>query len=173
MDPNRVVHYFGLREGMKVADFGSGAGHFAILMAKIVGETGTITAIDVMQSSLEALLGQAKAGNIQNIVTHRGDLEVPGGSGLAEASQDAVLLANVLFQSDKKTDILLEAGRILKSGGSIIIINWQKGAGGLGPPDDMRSTIEEIKTHGTGAGLQYAQSFDVGAYHFGLILRKS
>ena len=172
MDPQRIAGYFGILPGMKIADFGSGAGYFTIFLAKAVGESGMVTAIDVLDTALETLRAKAKAEGLRNIETVRANLEIPGGSGLGNDSQDLVLLANILFQSQKKAEIVAEAKRTLKSGGSLIVIDWQKGTNGFGPPDNLRTSPEKMRQLVVGNGFQFASEIDAGDFHFGLIFKK-
>ena len=97
MNPQRIAGYFGITPGMKIADFGSGAGYFTLVLAKIVGESGMVTAVDILDSALDTLRARAKAEGLENIEIVRSNLEIPGGSGLGNDSQDLVLLANILF----------------------------------------------------------------------------
>src|SRR3989344_2888945 len=131
MQPERIVGEFGIREGMSVADFGSGAGYFTIILGQKVGENGKVYALDVQETALDNVRVKARAADVKNVETIRTDLEVAGSSGLPDNSQDAVLLANILFQSDKKSDIIREAVRVLKNGGRIILIDWKPGTGGF------------------------------------------
>lgn len=173
MDPERIAASFGLTEGMRVADFGSGAGYFTIIMAKKVGEGGLITAVDLLNSSLEILRAKAKMDGLSNIQTIRSNLEILGSSGLANDSQDMVLLANILFQNPNKEPIIAEARRVLKPGGSIVVIDWRKGTGGFGPPDDLRTDEENMKQFLlVSDGLQYANEIDAGTFHYGMVFRK-
>lgn len=173
MDPERIASSFGLTEGMRVADFGSGAGYFTIIIAKKVGESGLVTAVDIMLSSLETLRAKAKTEGLSNIETIRSNLEILGSSGLANDSQDLVLLANILFQNSNKGPIITEARRVLMPGGTLIVIDWRKGAGGFGPPDDLRTDEEEMKRLTIGNdGLQYVRETDAGIFHYGMIFKK-
>lgn len=172
MDPQKVAVTFGVREGMRIADFGCGSGHFTILMAKVVGDSGVITAIDVLETALDTIRAKAKNENLNNINTVRSNLEVPNSSGLMPSSQDLVLLANILFQSDKKEEIVKEAARILKTGGGMIVINWKKGAGGFGPPDEMRTDPVILEKMVSGLGFKKVNEFDAGVFHSGFIFRK-
>jgi predicted methyltransferase len=172
MDPQKIVGYFGIGEGMKVADFGSGAGYFTILLGKMVGESGTVTAIDILDSALETLRAKAKAEGLKNVETIRSNLEVPGGSGLASDSQDMVLLANILFQNEDKTLIIAEAKRVLKPNGTLIVIDWRKGTGGFGPPDDLRVGHEELRQIIAGSGFRFSNEIDAGVFHFGMVFKK-
>jgi len=172
MDPQKIAGYFGITLGMKIADFGSGAGYFAIILGKIVGENGTVSAIDVMDSALETLRAKAKAEGLRNIETVRSNLEIPGGSGLGNDSQDMVLLANILFQNPDKAPIIAEAKRVIKPGGTLIVIDWQKGSSGFGPPDNLRTSPEEMRKLVVDDSFQFTNEIDAGNFHFGLIFRK-
>lgn len=173
MDPGRIASSFGLSQGMRVADFGSGAGYFTILMAKLLGDSGLVTAVDLMNPALETLRAKAKMEGLGNIQTVRSNLEVLGSSGLANDSQDMVLMANLLFQNSNKESIISEARRVVRPGGSIIVIDWRKRAGGFGPPDELRTDEEEMKRLVMGNdGFQFVGPIDAGIFHYGLIFKK-
>jgi len=159
--------------GMSVADFGSGAGYFTILIGERVGREGRVYALDIMESALDSVRAKAKSAGLENVETIRGNLEVPGSSGLADQSQDIVLMANILFQSDKKVEIGREAKRVLKDGGLLIVIDWKKGAGGFGPPDSLRTDETAMHSLIVGEGLVFERSFGAGQFHFGLIFKKT
>lgn len=172
MHPESIVGNFGIKEGMKIADLGSGAGYFTILMGKIVGEEGVVTAVDIMESALDTVRSKAKNEGLQNIQTIRSNLEIIGNTGLASETQDFVLLANVLFQSENKVGILQEANRILKIGGSLVIVDWKKGTGGFGPPDGLRTEGESMRSIASGAGFELVSFIDAGAFHYGIKFKK-
>ena len=173
MNPEVIVEGFGLQPGMKVADFGSGAGYFTILMAKKVGEDGMVTALDIMESALETVRAKASAAGLKNLQTTRGDLEVLGGSALPDNSQNMVLLANILFQSSKKEQMIQEAKRILMPGGIMIVIDWKKEAnGGLGPPAELKVEQSELKGILEKKGLTFVRDIDAGTFHFGFVFKK-
>ena len=173
LDPQRVAAGFGVQPGMQIADFGSGAGYFTIILAKMVGDGGVVTAVDILNSALETLQSKAKVGGLSNIQTVRSNLEVLGSSGLPNDSQDMVLLANVLFQNPSKGPIIAEARRALKPGGSLIVIDWRKGVNGFGPPDALKEDPEEIKQLVmANDGLRFSHDIDAGIFHFGQIYKK-
>lgn len=179
LNPESIVNEFSLRDGMSVADFGSGAGYFTIIIAERVGKEGRVYALDIMESALDSVRAKAKASGLENIEIIRTNLEVVGSSGLADQSQDVVLLANILFQSDKKSEIVREAKRTLKDGGSLIVVDWKKGTGavsagrqGFGPPDSLRTDETAIRSLVVGEGFVFERSFNAGQFHFGVILKK-
>jgi len=172
LHPERIAGEFGVREGMSVADFGSGAGYFTIIMGRMVGENGKVYALDIQETALDNVRVKARAIGIKNIETIRTNLEVVGSSGLPDNSQDAVLLANVLFQSDKRSDIIREAARVLKEGGQLVLIDWRLGTGGFGPPDDRRTDETAMRTLVTAEKLLFERIIDAGQFHYGMIFKK-
>ena len=186
LDPDSVVGKFGLSEGMRVADLGCGAGYFTILLAQKVGSSGKVYALDVVESALDSVRAKANALGLNNIETIRTNLEILGSSSLLDESQDFSLLANVLFQSNKKADIIREGKRILKSGGELVIIDWKKNAGamsnglsagqagrqGFGPPDSLRPDISEVHGLAEKENFIFEHQIDVGQFHFGLMFKK-
>lgn len=187
LNPDLIVNEFSLMPGMSVADFGSGAGYFTIIIAERVGKEGRVYALDIMESALESVKEKSRAAGVENIETIWANLEVLGGSGLTDQSQDVVLLANILFQSDKKSEIIREAKRVLKDNGSLMIIDWKKGTGamsdglpigqtgrqGFGPPDTLRTDDLAMRSLAIGEGLVFERTFDAGQFHFGMIFRKT
>ncbi len=172
MDPSVVVSDFEVADGMQVADFGVGPGFFAVLMAQRVGDTGRVTGIDIQQSKLENLQVKANIQLLTNIDFIQANLEQPGGAGLQDESQDFVLLANILYESRQKADILREAKRILKPGGRIAVIDWHKGIGGLGPPNELRTDVATMQAILTDAGFQFYKNIPVDSFHYGFVYRK-
>src|SRR3989339_51223 len=161
ISPEKILLQIGLKEGITVADFGCGHGYFTIPAGKIIGEEGKIYAVDVLAESLEEIHSKARLEGVVNILTRRGNLESFGGSGIKDGIVDLVLLHNVLFQSQKKADILKEAKRVLKPDGRLVAIDWLPivdVAGGkfaFGPQGGWRIPAEEAKRITQEQGLTF------------------
>ena len=168
MNPAKILENLDIKKGSKVADFGCGAGYFTTSFAKVVGNSGRVYAIDILESALESVKGRAKLESILNIETHRGNLEKQGGSGLGDKSVDIVMMANILFQSELKDDILKEAKRVLKKTGKIVISEWKDD---VAPGEGFmyRVSKEELKKLAKDAGLVLEKEFDAGGSHYGLV----
>ena len=164
LQPSALIDALSLRPGMHVADFGCGGGHFTFLVAKKVGEDAKVYALDVQSTPLEMINERIRVQDLANIQTIRANLEIPRGSTLDDASQDMVLMANVLFQSPKKADIIKEAKRILKPAGKLVLIEWRKGAGGFGPPDELRMDDEAIRSLVQQSGLIPGGDLHIGQF---------
>ena len=122
LHPEQVIQQINFSPKQIVADFGCGAGYFTVLMAQAVGPDGQVFACDVQEPPLETVLSKAKTANVFNIKTIHCNLETPQSTKLAANSVDWIMLANILFQSQKKDTIIEEAKRILKPTGKIITV---------------------------------------------------
>lgn len=171
-DLKDIIGQFDLVPGMQAADFGTGSGFFTLEMAKIVAEKGRVSAVDILDTALETVKIKASSAGLKNIQLIKANLEIVGATGLAGDSQDFVLLKNVLFQNDQKLEIIKEAKRALKPSGRLVIIDWSAGAGGLGPPDEYRSSKENILELANQAGLTFQKDIIIDVYHFGMMFRK-
>lgn len=171
LNPDKIIQEFDIKEGMRAADFGCGAGYFVISLAKSVGEKGKVYAVDVLQTALESVRSSAKDQGLLNIETIRANLEVLGGSRLEDESLDVVLLANILFQSPKKNNIIKEASRVLKKGGKMVIIEWEKNQP-LGPPEKLIVEKESIKEIAKKRNFKFEKDIPAGEHHWGMIFIK-
>ena len=156
---------------MKVADFGCGPGYFALPIAKRLAHESRIYAIDVLETALESVRSRARLQGLFNIETIHCNLEEANSTGLGENSIDLVLLANILFQSSKKIDIIKEANRILKEGGEMVIIDWKDNQP-MGPAKEFIVHIGMVKGFVEDEGLRLKKELEVDKYHWGLVFEK-
>lgn len=169
LDPNQVLEQLNLKKDMVAADFGSGSGGWTIPLAEKLTD-GKIYAIDILEEPLSALKGRARLEKINNIQTILSDLESEKGSLLSDASVDLVLMTNLLFQCEDKKKVMIEAKRVLKSGGTILVVDWLK-------DNPLTKEIEyisfdEVKKIANELDLKLEKEFEAGSYHLALIFKK-
>jgi ubiquinone/menaquinone biosynthesis C-methylase UbiE len=172
-NPQKSIEQFGLSEGMEVADFGAGAGYVAVEAAEQVGREGKVYVIDIQRDLLTKATHIAKEHHLESLVFIHGDLETPLGSTLPNASVDAVIISNLLFQVTDKRAVLVEARRILRPGGRVLIVDWRESFGGMGPQPELVVSEGDARELLQAAKLVYESSVDVGTYHYGLICKKN
>lgn len=170
--PPRNVQALGIEPGMSVADFGSGSGAYVMLIAEALAGTGHVYACDIQKDLLRRTYNDAHKIGHKNVKVLWGDLERPGGSKLADESQDLVLVSNLLFQVENKDAVLAEAARVLRKGGRIAVIDWTDSFGGMGPTKEMVFKKEWALEAAKEAGLELKKEFEAGAHHYGLIFKK-
>lgn len=171
INPDSIIAGLNIKAGYKIADFGSGSGYFTLIMARLVGGDGVVTAVDVLQNKLDTVKTAAQAQGFFNVKYVRGDLETTGGSGLADSSQDMVMLANILFQSQKKAEMIAEAGRVLKPGGEVVVIDWEP-ASSFGPKESGWKLSKDEAKNLAAAGFSLVKEIPVSSNHWGLLFTK-
>jgi FkbM family methyltransferase len=68
-----VMNALELKMGDTVADVGAGTGYFALPMAKLVGPTGTVHAVDVQPEMLEILRRKLSDPRLANVECWTGE----------------------------------------------------------------------------------------------------
>ncbi|MEK7554006.1 MAG: class I SAM-dependent methyltransferase [Patescibacteria group bacterium] len=167
--PYENVLQLGLREGMKVGDFGAGTGHYARSAAAIVGHDGRVYAIDVQEDILKHLKLNTHDRHKSIIDSVWGDIEKLGGTHLRDASLDAIILANTLFQVGNRDGLLAETKRVLKSGGKFMLIDWAGSYGGIGPAPEQVVPEHSAEAFFISGGFHKVKSFRAGPHHYGVI----
>ena len=123
LKPEKLLRDLGLSEGMTIADIGCGPGFFTIPAAKIVGEHGHTLAADIQGEMLSTVRSRALEHGLNNVrIVKTNDREIP----IAPGSCDYVLLAFTLHEIDHRASFLHRAARLLKPGGHMIVIEWDK-----------------------------------------------
>lgn len=172
-NPENNIRELGAHEGMMVADLGAGTGAYTIPLARIVGESGRVYAVEVQKDFLSNIKSAATAQGLKNVEFIWGDIERPLGTKIKEGSIDAVVISNVLFQAEDKTGLIREARRLLKTGGKMLLIDWKESFGGLGPSKNMVVPPDIAKGLCEREGFVLKKDFDAGEHHYGLVMYKA
>lgn len=172
-DPEVNLQKLNLGAGMSVVDFGAGSGAYTLAAAKLIVPGGQVYAVEIQKDLLATIKKGAESAKVGgNVKLIWGDVEQQGGVGLADGLADAIIIADVLFQARSMYTLALEAKRILKSTGKVLIVDWSDSFAGLGPaPGDVISAEEVKKTFGS-VGLLLIEEFSAGEHHYGLIFSK-
>ena len=168
-NPEENIKHLELKAGEKAADFGAGSGAYTMTAAAMVGDKGKVYAIDVQKEMLTRLSALAQDKGLSNVEVIWGDLDRLGGSKIVAQSVDAVIMSNILFQSEDKQTIVLEAKRLLKPEGRALIIDWKESFGGLGPASSQVVSAAEGRKIMTEAGFNVVKEFNAGEHHWGLL----
>lgn len=171
IQPEDVLKQLDLHNNMRIADFGCGNGYFSVPMAKINNQ-GQVFALDVIKEALEAVISKANLEGVKNIKTVHCNLEILGSSKLDDESIDLVLMRNILFQSQKKSEILKEAKRVLKSDGRLVLLEWAPGAS-MAPKEGWLIGKDEVKRLAQTEKFSFEKELALDNQHYGLIFKNS
>lgn len=173
IDPYGIFEKISLGPGMRVADLGCGrTGHFIFPVARIVGETGVVYAVDVIKDILESIKSRARSESYDNIQTVWADIEVVGKIPIPGKSLDVCFFVNVLSKLKKRREAVEEAKRLLKENGLLVIVDWVKPLGTLGPVADLMVKTDDVKNIARIFNLKLVEQCTGGEYHFCLIFKK-
>jgi SAM-dependent methyltransferase len=126
--------------------------------------------VDVLSAALESVKSHAKLYGLLNVETMRANVEVVGGTKIAEGKSDLVVLANILFQCSDQNSLFTEAKRILAPGGKIVVIDWIPNNAALGPKFENCISEETAKKIAIENGLKVIKEISAGVTHYGFIL---
>lgn len=169
-NPEDNIEALGVYEGMIVADLGAGVGTYTIPLAKKVGDTGRVYAVEVQKDFLTNIKNAATEQGLKNVELLWGDIERLGGTKIKDGAVDAVVISNVLFLTDEKSGLIREAKRILKTGGKVLFIDWSDSFNNLGPTPEMVVTKDTARALFETAGFVFKNDIDAGEHHYGFIM---
>ncbi|MBU2542080.1 class I SAM-dependent methyltransferase [Patescibacteria group bacterium] len=173
IDPYIIFEKARIIPGMHVADFGCGrTGHIIFPVAKVVGETGVIYAVDILKNVIECVKKRADENGLLNVQIVWGDLERVGGVAIPSRVLDVALFVNTLVQTTNHAQVLDNILPLLKSKARIVVVDWVKKGLIFGPSDDRFIDFTEIKNWANKNGLAVQEEFEMGKYHRGVVLFK-
>ncbi len=171
--PQQVARQLHVREGMHVADFGAGSGEYIAPLARIVGTTGRVYAVEVQQTLLTRIQNEMVKGGFENVEVVWGNIEASEGTKIADETLDVVIISNTLFQVEDRIAVIKEAYRTLKPSGTLVLIDWSDSFGGVGPPKEVVVRRPEAVLLCTDNGFVLKRDFPAGEYHYGIVCTKS
>lgn len=173
LDPAAIIAQLGVNGGSVAVDFGCGPGYFSIPFANAVGEEGRVYSLDILPQALETVAGKAKNAGILNIATKRVNLEKENGTKLAANCADWVILKDVLFQNQKKDVIIAEAFRVLKTGGRVIVVEWNQKELTVGPAAELRTPQSVLEKMFTDQKFIIEKNVEAGDFHYAFVALKN
>jgi ubiquinone/menaquinone biosynthesis C-methylase UbiE len=108
-----ILKEVGIEVGFYVLDYGCGPGSYIVPLAKLVGKSGKIYALDVHPLAIQAVQRLASRKRLDNVQTILSDCKTE----LPPNSVDLVLLYDILHDLDNASGVLAELHRILKPKG--------------------------------------------------------
>jgi len=112
----------GLKPGMTVADVGAGTGYIARRMARLVGPTGKVWAVDV-QPEMIAMLRDAsrrdRLAQVEPLLATVDDTRLPPGS------VDLAILVDVYHELEFPHEVLASVVRSLKPQGRVVFVEYR------------------------------------------------
>jgi ubiquinone/menaquinone biosynthesis C-methylase UbiE len=115
---DHLVERLAIRPGMRVIEAGAGVGALTPALARSIGPTGQLIAVDDRLDIVEALqIAALEQGNTRVVVQQAPPTTLPA----EPATSDLVVLTSVFGGAPDKTALAAEAYRVLRPGGAVAI----------------------------------------------------
>jgi ubiquinone/menaquinone biosynthesis C-methylase UbiE len=132
-----VLALIEVKPGERVLDVGCGPGVFTVPLARAVGESGHVFAVDLREEMVEACRRRIQAHGLSNVsVTRSEESSIPVSPG----SVDLVFACHLLHELKDAPRFLAEIRRVLMPAGRLAAVEWEKVETGVGPPLEHRLT---------------------------------
>jgi len=118
VNPYKLLNSAGLKPGQKVLEIGCGPGFFTIPAAKMVGEKGSVYALDINPVAIKTMRRKIKEKGLKNVKVILADASE---TGLPEESVDVAFLFGVIHALDDVDAVMQETHRVLKVKGVLSI----------------------------------------------------
>jgi ubiquinone/menaquinone biosynthesis C-methylase UbiE len=166
--PDAVVAAMGLRPGDVAADVGVGPGYFALRIARAVGPSGRVHAIDVDRRMLDLVVARAAEAGLSNVVPLLAE-----GDEVAVPPEPcaAILTVNAFHHFPDRPGALRRLASRLADRGHLFVVDFHGGELPLGPPPEHRVAREQALADVAAAGLAVAREETFLPYQYFLVLR--
>lgn len=121
--PSRAIRELQLQPGMTVVDFGAGSGYYTERLAKAVGPSGKVIAVDLQPEMLEMLGARAKKRGLTNVELVRSTEDDPR---LPTGTVDLILMVDVYHELAAPQRMLRQMKAALSPRGRIAIVEFRK-----------------------------------------------
>lgn len=122
-EPLKLLKSLKIQPGQTICDFGCGNGFHSLQLAKRVGPTGSVHAIDIQPEMLEMLRERAGPRGLANI---KPVLATEEESGLVPGTFDMVLMVDVYHELSNPAEILAAVLKSLKPDGRLVLVEFRE-----------------------------------------------
>ncbi len=140
-------------------------------VARRVGASGRVIAVDARRSAMDSLLGRKTLGPYGHVEVMHGHPEYLNGIELPDDFADGIVLVHALSLVRERLALVREAVRLLKSGGFIAIADWHPFGGAYGASVSRVSSLE-AKSICIMSGAHPGKMIPVGDAHWAFVAIK-
>ena len=120
--PDLLLPALKVQRGQSVADIGAGTGYYSRELAALVGESGTVYAVDIQPEMLQLLTNKMAELKIHNVKPVLGTVTDPK---LPADALDLILMVDVYHEFDHPYEMVQAMTRALKPGGRIVFVEFR------------------------------------------------
>lgn len=164
---DKVIAALDLTPGMRIADLGAGSGVFTIPLARAVGATGKVYAIDIDAGLLAFVSDKAAAAGLANVVT------VVAGETDPRLPEpvDVLFICDTLHHLPNPAEYVKPSGSWLRPNGRVVVIDFAPGKWPAGH-DTFTITPPQVDAWMKSAGFARTVAHDFLALNFFHVYRR-
>jgi ubiquinone/menaquinone biosynthesis C-methylase UbiE len=166
--PGAALRAMGIRRGDTIAEIGAGPGFWTVRLARVVGPSGHVYAVDPEPAMLGILRERLEKARVKNVTPVLGGADDPR---LPAGRCDLALIVNTYHHFQDGPVFLRRVAAALRPGGRLINIDFDKRETPVGPPVDRRVSREEFLQDARRAGLALVAEHGLLPYQYFLVLR--
>lgn len=154
-----IIRHLRLQPGQAIADVGAGTGFFSSLMAREVGATGRVYAVDIAKNFVDASVQRAREQGLDNVI---GVVNDQRSVHLAPASVDLVFISDTYHHFEYPQATLRSIHSALKPNGELVIIDFRRDASQSSSwvLDHVRADNQRVITEIEAAGFELTEKLD-------------
>jgi ubiquinone/menaquinone biosynthesis C-methylase UbiE len=152
-----MLAHLGARPGMVICDMGCGNGFYSLQLARQVGATGRVLAVDAQPEMLVMLRERAEQAGIENITPILGSWHDPR---LPADSVDLILLVDVYHEFSHPEQMLASMRQALKPEGLIVLVEYRAEDPNVPILPLHKMSQAQILKEMAANGLRLARQFD-------------
>ncbi|MCY3006490.1 MAG: class I SAM-dependent methyltransferase [Planctomycetota bacterium] len=121
-NPEEMLEQLEVQAGMTVCDMGCGDGYYTMELAKRVGPTGKVIAVDIQPEMLQELSRRCERNNLKNVDMVLG---LPHDPKLPPGKVDLILMVDVYHEFSNPVEMLTAMRESLKPNGRIALVEFR------------------------------------------------
>ena len=153
--PSKLVELLELKEGDTLADIGAGTGYISWRMAKKVGPTGKVYAVEIQEEMLNLLSKAMKKRGVTNVIPHLGTISDPQ---LPAGRLDLVIMVDVYHEFSHPYEMMTNIVQALKPNGRVAFVEYRAEDPEVPIKTIHKMSEAQIKKEAAAAGLKWLKT---------------
>jgi ubiquinone/menaquinone biosynthesis C-methylase UbiE len=156
-EPDLAMRLIRVPRGATVADLGAGSGYFTVRLARAVGDTGKVYAVDIQAGMLTLLQRTVERARLANVIPVLGAEDDPR---LPAESLDLVLMVDVYHELASPQVTLGHLKRALKPGGRLVLLEYRAEDPDVPIRPEHKMTKAQVKLEVEHEGFKQQRVYD-------------
>lgn len=156
-DGATMIKQLKVQPGQTICDMGCGNGYHTLKLAKLVGPTGKVLAVDIQPEMLTLLREAAKQAEITNVKPILGSLTDPH---LPAGSVDLVLCVDVYHEFSHPEQMLRAIRKSLRPKGRLVLVEFREEDENVPIRPEHKMSKQQVLKELTPNGFKLVEQFD-------------